>query len=1396
MASQLPEITTLYHEFTKNQVLTHKQLNELINYFDDQDRLTKVFLLGIGIACGYKLSKTSSSITITPGIGITSDGDLLLLKTDIHKKEEKLIVTNDIIYSHCRKYTDELAEYSEFRKLNINGQTVIMDMLELCDANDEDALQLSSIDNLNEKAALLYLESYDRKPELCDTLDCDNQGVKKINRLKVLLVSKEDAELIAKRDSVYSDFDILDTYFSLPSIAIKRVILNEVNTAKHTDLKRAYYNAINHDNVVSKLFTGISAIIADFSNILNLKITDDNTDTINSLEGLFNFSAYRTPNTIQYHYDFLKDLVDTYNEIKSLLLDLKTLCYPNIAAFPKHLLLGLISETEEQNPQLRHDFYKSSVINNGKHLKHCASLINRFINQIKEFSIVKADIKLTPSCQKTILGQRAIPYYYNVSDELLKLWNFKKTNNAEQNQNLSFHTQNLAPAPHIQEPLTYNIDNFNFFRIEGHQGKDYRDALEDIDTIKKKYGLSFDVKALAVNLDDETLDINDYECSFEDLKVLLKAWNAEQECILAQVSDFFSSFSTRVPGKNIRENELQLNQYDAINKLAKKTGTTPRTSFRPEVELRASTSKLYNPVYKVHTVVSKNLSLEKDTIGIEMQAAIAENRNGSANDIVASANERLINKVNSPEWQKEPEMKLFIVDKGVELMAYVEIITRKMPTDIALVDSDIVLEYKKALTALCQLVKKMKAYIQVVKISEELKAFMSMLINQLSSVCCSGKKLEVLLAEVNKRKEEILLSLQLSKFIEKHPGAEHKAGVQPGGTFVLVYMNKQRLQPIDFSKLKTQRLFDSVETMYRDIANIDKLSTAEKNLVLKRTNNLVSLRTNLISPISTSTISDLVRIDNIADNTVVADLSLPYMCCSDCTPINYIIAKPPASLRLEKNHYCLANDNEPVIFEKKPSDGIVKSDPEIEGLIIEEDQLIFNAEAFPEELIGKAIRFTVNEQLTDAEITVYKGIIIDFEAPESPTNEIKHTFIALGDIKSTTFLWDFGDGSSSTEQNPTHTYSLPVNDDNTVTVSLTVTAKNGICTNTAKHDIVFLEVDANINLETKSYCDKDKNEYPFIITPENAKVEITGSGVRLNSDGNYVFIPLQAGHGTHTFKVNDKSTTLIVKVQAAPLAGLDGRQIGNSLVLNNNSQNATKYVWTINGEDFARENKDPFIINLTPNSPSKWKVVLEASAGGVCLPHKTKAVIFNTKFIEKPNCFEETKADIIADHKLLTDIKPINGTVDEIRKLTLEIYGGTNGFNDGVIDDIDKFLSGDSNGRLNKLFRQLLRNTAETILEFSNREDVLPQLVKLFELQLRLFFNILGCQSTDAIEKHVDFIERILKEIIELLSLFQDREQIVFSDNMRNFIHTYQEKVTDIDILIEYVTEIIDRKLI
>src|ERR1043165_2597703 len=83
-----------YPVFENNQVLTSSQLNQLVAYLDEQNRLTRVKLIGDGIACGFTLKydklTAPDELTIFQGMGITSAG--------------YLITEGDCIVKEYRKY--------------------------------------------------------------------------------------------------------------------------------------------------------------------------------------------------------------------------------------------------------------------------------------------------------------------------------------------------------------------------------------------------------------------------------------------------------------------------------------------------------------------------------------------------------------------------------------------------------------------------------------------------------------------------------------------------------------------------------------------------------------------------------------------------------------------------------------------------------------------------------------------------------------------------------------------------------------------------------------------------------------------------------------------------------------------------------------------------------------------------------------------------------------------------------------------------------------------------------------------------------------------------------------------------------------------------------------------
>jgi hypothetical protein len=80
-------LATQYAVFERDQVLTHTQLNEVGTWLDQQDRLSRTNLFGTGIITGLKASLAfdALSVTVSAGLGITTDGDLIRLPQAVQR---------------------------------------------------------------------------------------------------------------------------------------------------------------------------------------------------------------------------------------------------------------------------------------------------------------------------------------------------------------------------------------------------------------------------------------------------------------------------------------------------------------------------------------------------------------------------------------------------------------------------------------------------------------------------------------------------------------------------------------------------------------------------------------------------------------------------------------------------------------------------------------------------------------------------------------------------------------------------------------------------------------------------------------------------------------------------------------------------------------------------------------------------------------------------------------------------------------------------------------------------------------------------------------------------------------------------------------------------------------
>lgn len=1497
---KLTTITTQYSKFADNQVLTKGQLNEFLDYFEDQNHLSRISLSGVGIVCGFKVKLDSSSneISISKGYGVTTDGDLLTLVDpksvgEDETQENGLQLIKDAFktYTHYRDFDDSKANYTHF----LNTSKNLLEILPEAEIDLSSGLytSLSDLKNIENKVVLLYLENYPKEGDLCTALDCDNQGIEQVSRLRVLLVSSDNALTIASQDSIITEHNLED-YLDLPEIAVLRDILNAGNTKDYQSLKQKYFNLISNETVAN-LGKSLDTILNKFN---KAPVSGD-------ISSLFQMSRSAIPIDFQYRYDVLKDLVDTYTEIKNLLFHLNMLCCPSIGAFPKHLLLGKLSEGEQQYKSLRHNFYKSPIIGHqDDSLQKVKSLLNRIeylvSNYLKESK--ETEIKITPSLAHGVLSNKAIPFYYHVNENLLNHWSFGKYKNFAKTANLSYHIANLSSAKSVQEPLLYNIDRFNFLRIEGVQGKSYGDALDQVIAEKEKYGLSFDVKALSVNATSKNIDINDYECQFEDLSILLKAWRTEQNCVLAEMSQFFSAFSTKEAGSNVVAIDQGYEKYDKVatmdtietNTISDATRNSEHEKLKESrnrgdakiadfdsikrTDSRGFKSREISNLenFNQKNVVEEQLTINDNTVGKFLASAIAKNEGGSANDIMAKFNKDTKGITDSETWKEEAPLAEFIFENIAETLVYSYVLDKRIPTGILEIDDSTLSKYKLTIDELCKRIKGLQAKYQDANIKEGSKQMLGLLINQMSTVCCSGKKLEILLKEIEERKAAILKQIQLSEFVKKHPGLRHQAGVPIGGTFVMAYLaenaanettyetvrmqlgfvsqpklNKdgeenggfiklsndrastgflfvdQSKKLLDRNKLSVKRSrFTTVnigKTVEDTVSNLAeffnytwrvagfsqkyKAAAKEKILIIELIDQKIEKNKNYIE------FSDLgifgqsvgyknrlsknrkiffdeneIISDNITDkNVVIADFALPYMCCSDCTPVNFIVPKEPISLSLPKDSICLEVEEvtEPLTFTVSPKDGEVKAvlEEDVNGGVIQNNEGVyqFDANSLDPRLYGAFIKFTVNDQDTDASIIVNKKVMATVDTTITYNKDktkatVTYTVSPKNEediLDTTTFSWNFDNGETSTEtpdgnNEVVENYELPVNSENTIKPTLSIS--NGSCTSNVEIDpITFEDSSVELNIKGSPFCiDPNKEEtieIPFELKPDKNELVIDGKFGGIEIKGKTIVIdsaffttyntpigfavngePLPNSPTVTIINKNDFASFMFEPENPSVKEGRESVEVTFTVTgLTEQQKKDYGFYWIFDDETTSNKNEATHNFDISKQKVGKavFPVVLKIE-GGPCGSIKiTKDVTISiTKSNDNPkDCLGTVKAAIIKDRKALNADVDLNKDLkDKIIQPTIDEY-------DEIIKNISEYLNGNKNDKLKDLFSKLIGMTVKALIKNEENSYVKEVLSNYLRAQIRLFYNILHCQSKDAVEKHKDLINLVIKAI-------------------------------------------------
>ncbi|MFA6041232.1 MAG: hypothetical protein WC733_06995, partial [Methylophilus sp.] len=404
-------LTNKFPTFEANQVLTNAHLNQLFQHLDEQNRITRSSLIGVGIVCGFELKVNGTTVTISNGCGISSEGYLISEFTSIDFVGYKnYTLPVELAYPTFKDSASPFTQYP---------------LIELLAAGEPGA-QVLTANILANKAVVLFLELKKDGLRNCSPNNCDDKGAEVTATVRPLLINRVDLDkVIAKSSPAASTTELennLLARLNLPDIALPRVDVLSTELKTSNSLIQAIRSALGANLVLNLSNAFVAAteafkpLLGDISfamaqaklNIINTEINSGNKIT-----------------HIQNYYDFIDDLIKAYDELRWSGLDLLCRCNPADALFPRHLMLGLTNPASVTNPQYyRNRFLASPALTScEEQTANLALLFKRVLRMIESFNsqpalhsfadnVADKQIRITPSKLGDIaLSQKAIPYY-------------------------------------------------------------------------------------------------------------------------------------------------------------------------------------------------------------------------------------------------------------------------------------------------------------------------------------------------------------------------------------------------------------------------------------------------------------------------------------------------------------------------------------------------------------------------------------------------------------------------------------------------------------------------------------------------------------------------------------------------------------------------------------------------------------------------------------------------------------------------------------------------------------------------------------------------------------------------------------------------------------------------
>lgn len=892
-----------YPVFEPNQILSDAHLNQARDYLDEQERLTRANLIGIGIVCGLEIRLDGNSIVLSKGCGVTSEGYLIVESENVS------------LVSYLKYELPSDLDYPSFK--DSSSPPVQYPLWELFPTGEPDTTPLETpADFLNDKAVLLFLELKKEGLRNCSPNNCDDKGSKITATVRRLLIKVQDLDKVI---TVANELEVgltradlataLLERLHLPDLCLPRFDVRVTSLATSRDVLAAFLAAFQSGQLAKQTSNALMAVYNAFKPLVSQTYP---------LNPFANFAAKfgfldSMPQTaaqarfLPYYYDLFDDLLKAYDELRWKGAELLCACCPPESLFPRHLMLGVLfpGAVSEQGIY-RHWFLKSPAVGDCQQrtddllvlFKRLVEMVARFsdVPQLPEKpsrSVPDPQIRITPSKVGDVdLSKKAIPYYYDQrgNPPLYQLWNAEKLRRKRAHHNLGYRSDEyLPPAPaFVKDALRYDLEPYNFLRIEGHLGKNYQDVLASLLTLRNQYRLPIEIIALRTGGFDEQIsaDTDKEHCRFEDLET---QFDALREEIL---------WTLREGVRFLYEMKLE--------------GAAPPPPIIGDGSPKLSLLAPYASTFHV-TEGTVGAWYEQNLLRLNAMPYIDVDHNRIADDTIFLVYCPLFaGGTPIPDQFRAHAVGIYYFSKLAEVL----------PQEL---DSLSFADFENKYQDLIGLLRYLRKDVSKAPLPPQLAQFAPReeLVDHFDEVLysCQLEPMRAIHQEYERRVRDVKRKLFLSTFLTKHPGIQHKAGVPFGGTFIVVYHETpalvgkgfnqkfislaadQRVGEVGAVKVSREITIDThkVSKILGEMKGVEK-NLADENFVALFAELTGKLPTFIKPTLGIGAVKQVIdtAVEGLPNGTVIADFFLPYMICtSDCAPVQFVLPKMPPSFTVE-----------------------------------------------------------------------------------------------------------------------------------------------------------------------------------------------------------------------------------------------------------------------------------------------------------------------------------------------------------------------------------------------------------------------------------------------------------------------------------------------------------------